>query len=310
MQKLPDFEALAIFAKIVDLRSFGAAATELGLSRATVSKAINRLEDRLGARLFNRTSRRSTLTEVGRVLAERAAKLLADGEAAESAAQADAAAPRGLIRLTAPMSFGLIRLTPLIPEFLAAHPDIQLDLHLSDATVDIVAEGFDIALRIAVLPDSSLRARRLCDVRRHVVAAPAYFARYGRPSHPAQLGENHRCLGYAYLPTPHLWRFQNTAGEEVSVRLTGPLRANNGDALVPALLAGQGVAVLPDFIVAPMLREGLLEEALSDWNHPVSGIHLVTPPGGPRPHRVDILLSFLADRLGGGAGLEFNLRGE
>jgi DNA-binding transcriptional LysR family regulator len=296
MQKLPDLEGFAIFAKVVELRSFSAVAAELALSKATISKAVTRLERRVGARLFNRTSRRLTLTDVGQSLAVRAAAMLAEADAAENEAQAHAAAPRGLVRLAVPMSFGLIRIAPILPEFLAAYPDIVVDLHLSDATVDLIGEGFDAALRIAVLPDSSLVARRVCDVRRHVVATSSYFDRFGRPKHPAQLGE-HRCLGYAYTQTPHLWRFANAAGEEVSVRLAGPLRANNGDALVPALLAGLGIAVLPDFIVGGLLAEGGLEEVLPDWTLPVGGLHLVMPPGGRRPRRVEALLDFLMQRL-------------
>jgi DNA-binding transcriptional LysR family regulator len=301
MSKLPDLEALAIFAKVVEMRSFAGAAADLDLSKATVSKAVGRLESRLGASLFNRTSRRFALTDAGLHLVERAQRMLAEGEAAESDAQAQAATPRGLVRLAAPMSFGLTRVTPILPEFFAAYPDIAVDLHLSDATVDLVGEGFDAALRIAILPDSSLVARRLCDVRRHIVAAPSYFDRRGRPSHPAQLAE-HSCLGYAYLATPHLWHFANAAGEEISVRVAGPLRANNGDALMPVLLAGAGVAVLPDFIVDPALAEGRLEAVLPDWTLPVGGLHLLTPSGRLRPRRVELLLAFLAARLGKSAG--------
>jgi len=128
------------------------------------------------------------------------------------------------------------------------------------------------------------------------VAAPSYFDRHGRPSHPLQLAE-HRCLGYAYLPTPHIWRFSNAKGEEASVRLAGPLRANNGEALLPALLAGLGVAVLPDFIAGPALANGQLESVLEDWTWRTAGLHLVTPPGGPRPARIEVLVEFLASRL-------------
>jgi DNA-binding transcriptional LysR family regulator len=222
--------------------------------------------------------------------------MLAEGEAAESDAQAQAASPRGLVRLAAPMSFGLTRVAPILPEFLAAFPDIAVDLHLSDAIVDLVGEGFDAALRIAALPDSSLVARRLCDVRRHIVGAPAYFDWRGRPSHPLQLAE-HRCLGYAYLQTPHLWHFANAGGETASVRVDGPLRANNGDALMQALLAGLGVAILPDFIVETALADGRLEAVLPEWTLPVGGLHLLTPPGRLRPKRVEALATFLSRRL-------------
>jgi DNA-binding transcriptional LysR family regulator len=296
MSKLPDFEALAIFAKVVELRSFAATATELTLSTATVSKAVSRLEERLGARLFNRTSRRIALTDAGRTLAVRAAQLLADGELAESEALAQSATPRGLVRLAVPMTYGTNTLAPLLPEFLAAYPEVSIDLSLSDATVDLIGEGFDAAIRIASLPDSSLIARRLCGMPRYIVASPAYFAKHGRPTHPMHLAQ-HQCLGYTYLSTPGVWHFTNAAGEQASVRPAGPLRVNNGEALMPALIAGLGIGDLPDFIVGEALASGQLEAVLQDWSQSISGVYLVTPPGGPRPARVEVLLEFLATRL-------------
>lgn len=296
MSKLPDFEALAIFAKVVELRSFAAAATELALSKATVSKAVGRLEERLGARLFNRTSRRLALTDAGRTLAVRAAQLLADGEAAESEALAQSAAPRGLVRLAVPMTFGVKVLAPLLPDFLAQYPDVAVDMHLSDAMVDLIGEGFDIGVRIASLPDSSLVARRLCAMPRHTVAAPSYLEKYGRPTHPMHLAQ-HRCFAYAYMSTPNVWHFTNAAGDEATVRPSGQLRVNNGEAVLPALIAGLGIADLPDFIVGDAIAAGQVEVILKDWKQTEGAVHLVMPPGGPRPARVEALIDFLADRL-------------
>jgi DNA-binding transcriptional LysR family regulator len=293
MAKLPDFEGLAIFAKVVELRSFAAAAGELSLSKATVSKAVTRLEGRLGARLFNRTSRRLALTDAGQKLSDRAARLLADGEAAENEALAQSVAPRGLVRLAVPMTFGVRAVAPILPEFLEQYPDIKIDLHLSDAMVDLIGEGYDAGLRIASLPDSSLIARRLCAMPRHTVASPAYLERHGRPTHPMHLAQ-HQCLGYSYLSTPGAWHFTNSAGEQASVRPTGPLRVNNGEALMPALLAGLGIADLPDFIVGDAIASGEVEVILKGWKQREGAVHLVTPPGGPRPARVEVLADFLA----------------
>src|SRR5216684_3970696 len=257
MARLPDFEGLAIFAKVAEFRSFAGAAAELKLSKATVSKAISRIEARLGARLINRTSRRFALTDAGRQLAGRAAHLLAEGEAAEDAALAQATLPRGLIRLAAPISFGLLHVAPLLPEFLAAYPEVSVDLHLSDAMVDLIGEGFDAAIRITVLPDSSLIARRLCEVLPYLVGSPAYLNKHGRPKHPADLAE-HRCIGYGHTMTPETWRFTKD-GRSATVRPSGPLRVNNGDAMMPALMAGTGLGILPEFILREALAAGRLE---------------------------------------------------
>ncbi len=282
MSKLPDFEALAIFAKVVELRSFAAAATELALSKATVSKAVSRLEDRLGARMFNRTSRRLALTDAGQKLSERAARLLADGEAAENEALAQSVTPRGLVRLAVPMTFGVKSVAPLLPEFLEKYPEVSIDLHLSDATVDLIGEGFDAGLRIARLPNSSLIARRLCPMPRYTVAAPSYLKHYGRPTHPMHLAE-HKCFGYAYLPTAGVWHYTNAAGEQASVRPAGQLRVNNGEALLPAVVAGLGIADLPDFIIGEAIARGEVEVILKGWKQPEAAVHLVTPPAARAP---------------------------
>ncbi len=296
MSKLPDFEGLAMFAKVAEERSFAGAARAMGVSVATVSRAVSRLEERLGARLFNRTSRRLALTDFGHSLAERATRLYDEAEAAENAVREMSSRPRGLIRFAVPMSFGLRWVAPLLPEFFRLYPEIAIDLHLSDATVDLVGDGFDAALRIAVLPDSSLVARRLCGVSPVVLAAPSYLARHGEPRHPRDLN-GHHCLGYAYRRRQDIWHFTNSAGEEESVTPAGPLRVTNADALVPMLLEGLAIAELPEFMAAEHLATGRLTAILTDWSLPKGGLYFITPSARTRPAKVGVLADFLIGRL-------------
>ncbi|SFP90273.1 LysR family transcriptional regulator [Sphingomonas rubra] len=292
--RLPDLEAWAIFAAVAEARSFTGAADVLGLSKASVSKAVSRLEAHLGQSLFHRTSRRLALTEAGRPLADHAARIVAEAHAAEEAARDAATAPTGRVRLAAPMSFGVTHVAPLVAEFLGQHPGIDIELHLSDARVDIVAEGYDVALRIGDLADSSLRARTLCPVSTFIVAAPAYLAAHGTPDGPAALGQ-HRVMTYSNVSGP--WRLRRHGEAEVSFRPSGPLAANSGDALVPALLAGLGIARLPDFIIGPHLASGALVAILPDWTPAPTALHLLTPPSPLRPTRVEALIAFLVERL-------------
>ncbi|GAB0114834.1 LysR family transcriptional regulator [Acidisoma sp. C75] len=296
---LPDLEAWAIFAKVAELGSFTAAARDLGVTGPTVSKAIARLEDRFGERLLHRTSRRVGLTESGRVLAVRAAQILAEGEAVEAEAQAKSARPRGRLRLAAPMSFGVRHVAPALPEFLARYPEVAVDLQFEDRIVDLVAGGIDVALRIARLPDSGLIARKLCPVRRHLVGAPSYFRRHGTPRRPRDLGA-HACFGYSNLPSGHLWHFRDATGLEESAAVIPRLSANNAEALMAALEAGEGIALQPDFIVWEALAAGRLVAVMEEWQSPDLALHLVTPSGGPRPMRTQVMVDFLVSRLASG----------
>lgn len=295
--RLPDLEAWAMFAAVVEHRSFTDAAKALSVSKATVSKAVTRLEHHLDTSLFNRTSRRLALTESGKRLATHAARILEEGQAAEEAARQDTAELSGTIRLGAPMTFGLLRIAPLVAEFAKLHPAVDVDLHLSDARIDMVEMGLDATLRIADMPDSSLRARRLGDVKLHVIASPSYLAERGRPTHPSDLG-THDCLCYSNAPTPDVWRFAGPGQQNVVIQVRARITVNSGDAMLPALRAGIGIARLPDFIVGDGLASGELEEVLIDWRPPPLGLHLVTPPSRLRPARVEALLDFITNNHG------------
>lgn len=293
MARLPDLEAWAVFAKVAEAGSFARAAQELGLAQATVSKLVTRLEQRLKTTLFHRNSRRLSLTAAGQASLERAARILAEGEAVEDEVSEQARQLRGVVRVAAPMSFGIDHLAPVLPQFMSLHPEVLLDLHFSDELIDVVAQGFDLALRISLLPDSSLLARRLCTVRLLVVGAPAYFERQGRPVHPRDLG-HHRALRYAQSRLGEAWRFRHPTLGEFSQIVPTALRANNADALVPALLAGHGVALQPEFLAWADLQAGRLQAVLEDWQVPPIALHIVTPPGRARPARVQALIEFLA----------------
>jgi DNA-binding transcriptional LysR family regulator len=293
MKKLPDLEAWAIFAKVAETGSFARTAAEFGLSQATVSKAVTRLEGRMKTMLFHRTSRRMSLTESGHAALERAARILAEGEAVEAEVTEQSTSLRGPIRVAAPMSFGVSHLAPLLPDFLAEHPEVVLDIDYSDSQADLVAQGFDMALRISTLADSSLLARRLCTVRILLVGAPVYFQRHGRPRHPQDLAR-HRALQYSYSRGGSSWRFRHERHGEFTQVMAASMLANNAEALTPALRAGLGLALQPEFLAWKDLQSGALETVMEDWQVEPIALHIVTPPGRSRPARVQALIEYLA----------------
>ena len=295
-KRLPDLEAWARFAKVAQHGSFSRAARELGLSDPTVSKAIARLEARLGLTLIARTSRRVVLTDAGRAALERASRILGEGEAVEEEAGEQAKVPRGRVRISAPLSFGIAYLGAVLPAFLEAYPDITIDFALSDRKVDLVADGFDLALRIASLDDSSLLSRRLCTVRLLLVGSPDYLARHGTPTHPAEL-KGHCALAYTGGASRGVWRFKHPTFGEETVEPPVRIWTDNADLLNPALLAGQGLAIQPEFLIWRELRDGRLTIAMPDWTVAPLGLHLVMPPSPLRPLRVQVLIDHLAREL-------------
>ncbi len=293
---LPDFEAWAIFATAARLGSFTAAAQELALSKPTVSKAITRLEEQLGTVLFHRTSRRISLSSAGRALLPHAQQIASDGEAAMEAARDTTQLLQGRVRLAVPLSYGLSHVGPVIADFMCAYPAIEIDLQLNDARVDLVGEGFDLAVRIAALPDSSLRAIKLRDMTGYFLAAPAYLERRGAPKAPADLAE-HDCFLYSNDTTPELWQMIGPDDQNDSVRPRCRFQSNNGDVMLPALIAGRGVGYLPDFLCRDALDRGELVDVLPGWRLSDLTLNLVMPPSSLRPARVNMLIEHLKKHL-------------
>jgi len=289
--------ALEVFVKVVDGQSFAAAARDLGLSPAMVSKHVQALEERLGARLLNRTMRRMSLTEIGRGYYERARQVIADLEDADRAAGDLHAAPRGLLKVNAPFSFGIRHVGPAIADYLTAYPEVSIDITLNDHYIDLLAESVDVALRIGRLADSSLIARRLAPIRLALCASPAYLRRHGTPRTPRDLA-GHNCLLYTYAASGDEWRFIGPDGREEAVRVSGGLRANNGDLLQAAMGEGVGIALAPTFMIGEAVKAGTLMRLLQDYRLPESALHAVYPPGRHLTAKLRSFIDFLAKRFG------------
>ena len=292
---LPDYEGWACFVAVADSGSFTAAAATLGLSKASVSKAVARLEASLGITLLHRSSRTVTVSTAGARLLGEAQAMVAAATAATEAARGDRVDLAGPIRLSAPMSFGIKVLGGPLASFLDRHPAVEIEVMLSDARHDLVAEGIDLGLRIARMEDSSLLARTIAPVAASVIASPAYLERHGTPRHPLDLA-GHRLIGYGHRERTMPLKFHR-AGEEATVIPTGPLFTNNGDIMIPLLVAGGGIAVLPDFITEQALASGAVVRILTDWSLPQSFLHLLSPPSRLRPARVRALSDHLVETL-------------
>jgi len=285
---------MAVFARVVDAQSFSEAARRIGVSKSTVSKQIRRLEDQLGARLLDRTTRTMRLTEVGTVFYEHCARMLAEAEAAEHAVGNLESAPRGRLRITAPMTLGRIFVAPAASDFARQWPDLEVDLDLSDRIVDLVEDGYDLAVRVGRLAPSSLVARRLAPTRTIVCASADYLTRKGRPEKPSDL-ERHDCLRYTYQSSD-AWIFRGAGGEEV-VRVKGPFRANNGEALAAAACAGLGIAFLPDFIVGSQLASGELVPLLEAFVDDGAAVYAVYPARRHLAAKVRAFVDLLVERM-------------
>lgn len=290
--------ALNVFRHAADLGSFAAAARHLRLSPAAVSKSIAGLEDALGARLFNRTTRRMTLTEAGAVYYERVARALDELAEADLAIGAMHDEPRGRLRVSAPLTLSLLTWAPALPGFLERHPELAIDLQLDDRRVDLVRDGFDVVIRGSDrLEDSSLIARRLMTMTHVVCAAPAYFERFGEPAHPDELAA-HRCVQFTLSGHADTWTFCRD-GEEARVAIDGPYRVTSSLAVRDALRAGYGLSLIPRVYVAEDLESGRLRAVLDDWTCDETTLYAVYPSRRYVVPKVRAFLDFLAERFAG-----------
>ncbi|QID18470.1 LysR family transcriptional regulator [Nitrogeniibacter mangrovi] len=287
---------IAVFVQVVNSGSFTAAADKLGISKSVVSKYVTRLEDRLGARLLSRTTRRLSLTEVGRAFFERSRRGLQEIEDAEAEVSRLQGEPRGELRINSPMSFGILHIAPHLPAFQARYPELTVDMELDDRRVDLVDAGFDVAIRVGELPDSSLVARRLSPCRHVVCGTPEHFARHGVPRTPEELA-GHPALVFRYHASPDEWRFVAPDGSYRKVALARSMRMNNSLALREAALAGAGVTLVPTFVVGADLRARRLQAVLTEYTAREVSIYAVYPQRKHLSPKIRAFVDFMAGQI-------------
>lgn len=287
---------IAVFVQVVECGSFTRAAERLSLSKSVVSKYVTRLEDRLGARLLNRTTRRLSLTEVGRVFHARSLRGLREIEEAEIEVARLQDEPRGVLRLNTPMSFGIQHVAPALPEFLRRYPDVSIDMNLDDRKVDVIEEGYDVSVRISDLPDSSLVARRLGPCRHVVVASPAYLEKHGTPTSPGEL-QHHNIVTFRYQESALHWHFRSPEGRVISVPVTSSVQTNNSLALRELILGGIGLTRTPTFLVGKDIRDGRLLPLFSGYETLEVSIFLVYPQRRHLSPKVRAFVDFFAEKI-------------
>jgi len=284
-----------LFVAVMESGSFAAAAKRLGISGGQASKLVSRLETDLGVRLLNRTTRALAPTEIGQAYFDRIRAILDDLDTLDAQVKDRAATPRGSLRLTAPLTFGVLRLVPALNDFALHYPQIELDVSFNDRMVNLVDEGFDAAIRAGRIADSSLIARKLCDMQTIPVASDAYLAQRGHPAHPADL-TRHQCIIDTNFRDPLIWRFRDQDGP-IAVPLTGRLRYSNAEACLQAAEMGLGIAHVPDFVAEPSLAAGRIRALLHGYQETPGGIYALYPPGRHLATKVRILVDFLATRF-------------
>jgi DNA-binding transcriptional LysR family regulator len=290
-------DAMHLFVRVAETGSFSGVAQQLGVARSVVTRQIAALEARLGVKLMARSTRRLALTASGTAYLEKCRVILNLVEVAEADVAEERATPRGRIRVSVPLSFGLKRVAPLLLDFLRRYPEVGLDMDYSDRRANLIEEGIDLSIRIARRLEAGDVARRIGSGRMLVVAAPDYLARHGRPQHPAELA-HHECLGYTAGNGSLAWQFL-VDGQIESFPVRSRISANNGDVLTEGAAQGLGITCQPDFIADIFIAAGRVEAILADFPLPELGIYAVLPSNRHIPHRVRVLMDFLGERLAG-----------
>ena len=287
------FEAMRVFCNVIEAGSFAAAADRMGLSTTAVSRHVAQLEGHLNVRLLNRTTRRMSPTDEGYAYFERCTQLLADLEEAEASVSGEAHRPRGRLRLTAPIALGTLRLAPAFAAFSRTYPEITLDIVLSDNIADFAEGGFDLAIRVGRVGSENLVARHIGETALMIAASPGYLAQAGIPKHPEDLSR-HSCFTYAHSATGNQWLFEDEDGKTLSVRIGGPVNANNGMLLAEMAAAGGGIVLEPGFIMQPLLESGALVQVLPEWKMRRLPIHAVYPTRRHLSAKVQAMTGFLS----------------
>ena len=288
------FEAMRVFCSVIEAGSFVAAAERSGLSTTAVSRLVAQLEMQLNVRLINRTTRRMNPTNEGFAYFERCTQLLADLEEAEASVSGEARHPRGRLRLTAPIALATLRLAPAFAAFCRTYPEITLDVVLSDGVADFVEEGLDLAIRVGRVGSENLVARHIGETALLIAASHDYLTRTGNPGHPEDL-LRHACFTYTYSATGNQWQFEDEAGQSVSVRIGGPVNANNGMLLAEMAAAGSGIVLAPCFILQPLIAAGRLVQVLPEWKQRRLPIHVVYPTRRHLSAKVQAMTGFLSN---------------
>ena len=289
MDRLTEMEA---FATVVDQGGFTDAAQKMGISKSAVSKHVSSLEARLGARLLNRTTRRDSPTELGLAYSDRARRVLSDAGEADALVASMQSAPTGLLRLSVATDFGVNHLSPILGDFLQKYPDITVNMVLNNRYVELISEGFDMAIRMGDLEDSSLRARKLTETQMRMIAAPSYFEKHGRPARLDDLN-THKLLHYSNQASGNAWKITAPSGEERQIRSAGWLSVNDGQSLLNACIAGLGIAYLPSFLYANAMEQGQVVDVMPDLPVESTGIYAVYPPGRFTQPKVRAFIDFL-----------------